>query len=61
MSTNTDIVISELASGDIVRHKGNGIIYQVIVNFGMRATAVKIADITNACEWELVNKAQRVK
>ena len=53
------VVINDLAPGDFVRHVGGGrATFQVLANYGGRATAVAVADITNADEWELVSKVQ---
>jgi len=52
------VVINDLAPGDFVRHVRSHATFQVLSNYGGRATAVAVADITNACEWELVSKVQ---
>jgi hypothetical protein len=46
-----------LGGGDRVRHETTGNTYFVICSYGNRATAVRIADLTNPLEWELISKA----
>lgn len=52
----TDIkTLHELKPGDAVRSKTNPrTTYTVISNYGDRVTAVRVADITNAPEWEVL-------
>ena len=45
--------INELQTGDIVRGKISHQTFTVVANYGTRATAVKVADITNPGEWEV--------
>jgi hypothetical protein len=48
--------INELQTGDIVRGKVNHQTYTVVANFGTRATAVRVADITNPIEWQVLRE-----
>lgn len=43
-----------LQPGAVVRSKANGLGYIVTANFGGRVTAVRTADLTNPCEWDVV-------
>lgn len=45
--------INELQTSDIVRGKISHQTFTVVANFGTRATAVKVADITQADAWEV--------
>lgn len=46
-----------LQPGDVVRNKHNkGNAYIIHANYGGRVTAVRVADMTNPTEWELVEK-----
>jgi len=49
--------LKQLQPGDIVRGKSSEISYVVTANYGTRVTAVRTQDITNAEEWEIVQKA----
>ncbi len=51
----------ELAPGDWVKHRGNGISYMVTDNFGGRVTAIRTADLTNVLEWDVVVKVSRTR
>ena len=44
----------QLQEGDIVRGKSSGESYVVVANYGDRVTAIRVADMTNPDEWELV-------
>lgn len=46
--------INELQTGDIVRGKTHHQTYTVVANFGTRATAIRVADITNLNEWQVL-------
>jgi hypothetical protein len=46
--------ISELKTGDVIRHKTSQKSYLVTDCFGSRATAVRTVDITNPGEWEVM-------
>lgn len=46
--------INELQTGDIVRGKISHQTFTVVANFGTRATAVRVADITNPDEWQVL-------
>lgn len=50
--------INELQTGDIVRGKRSHQTFTVVANFGDRATAVKVADITNPGEWEVYREVK---
>lgn len=45
-----------LKTGDVVRHVAKTEIHVVTANYGLRVTAVRSVDMTNASEWELVTK-----
>lgn len=45
--------INELQTGDIVRGKVSHQTFTVVANFGTRATAVKVAYITDPGAWEV--------
>ncbi len=49
----TDLVIQNLKPGQLIRSKSSEISFIVTDVFGDRATAVRVADITNPCEWEV--------
>jgi hypothetical protein len=51
--------IDELEPGNIIKSKSAGTIYVVVANYGGRATAVKIADVTNAPEWEVYKEDEQ--
>jgi hypothetical protein len=51
--------ISELASGDIIRHKMGGDALVVTANYGKRAIAVRTYDVTNPSEWILISRGRR--
>jgi len=46
--------MTNLSSGDIIRHASGGEAFVVTGNFGGRVTAVRTVDVTNPIEWELV-------
>ena len=55
----TDQEFQGLTRGDIVRHRmDRARSYLVEANYGGRATAVRVVDITNPAEWELVYRAK---
>jgi hypothetical protein len=43
--------VQDLKPGDLIRHRLTDEVYTVINCFGDRVTAVKVADVTNASEW----------
>ena len=47
--------MAEMTTGRAVRHRVTGDVYMVAENYGTRATAVRVVDITNPDEWELVS------
>lgn len=48
--------LRDLSVGDIVKSKVTEIAYTIVAHYGDRVTAVRIADITNADEWEVFKK-----
>ena len=48
---------ASLSEGDIVRHKTSAEALIVHANYGGRVTAVRIADLTNPSEWDLIFRA----
>lgn len=52
--------ITELQPGDKVRSKVTELVYIVVTNFGDRVTAVRVADITNTPEWEVLRDVEYV-
>lgn len=51
--------IDELQQGDIVRHRAfKELVYMIHANYGGRATGVRIADITNPHEWEILKSTE---
>lgn len=57
----TEKQFRQLKEGDVVRNKSSLDGYIVMGNFGDRVTAVRIADLTNPSEWELLMKAEHKK
>lgn len=56
-------MFKKLEPGDLVRWAGeadDGHAYVVVANYGDRVTAVRIVDMTNPPEWDLVSKVVRV-
>jgi hypothetical protein len=51
--------LSELSTGDHISHRGNGIRYVVIANYGDHVTAVRVADVTNPQEWQVLRMPPR--
>lgn len=49
--------MKNLKSGDEVINTLGTVTYTVIANYGTRVTAIRIADLTNPGEWELVEKS----
>lgn len=47
----------DLKQGDVVVSLVTGLTYMVVANYGNRVTAVRIADITNPCEWKITARA----
>lgn len=47
------ISLVDLKPGDTIRHKGGGDALVVTANYGNRVTAVRTADVTNPCEWQV--------
>lgn len=47
-----------LEPGDIIQ-SASGVGYVVTANYGRRATAAKMADMTNPGEWKLIRKARK--
>ena len=45
-----------LQVGDIVRGRISGMAFIVTDNYGDRAVAVRVVELTNPCEWLLVRK-----
>jgi len=54
----TQVKISELRVGDVVKHKSGGKSYVVDGIYGDRASAHAFADITNEIEWEVLKTAR---
>lgn len=48
----TNQEMQALQPGELVRHKSGGESYTVTANYGLRVTAARTVDITNADEWE---------
>jgi hypothetical protein len=48
----------KLERGDIVRHKTDHRTDVVDANYGNRVTVVRVSNVTNPHEWELVAKAK---
>lgn len=53
----TEAELRALQPGDIIRHKGSFQAVIVAANYGSRVTAVRVFDVTNAIEWDLIQKA----
>ena len=54
-----DCKISNLKTGDLVRHKSGGVTYVVTANYGNRVTAVATADVSNEIEWSHLTNCQQ--
>lgn len=50
--------ISDLKEGDVVKHVSDHIGFRVIAVYGERATAVRVQDITNPSEWEVIARVE---
>lgn len=50
--------MKNLGQGDIVRGRMSSNAFVVMSNYGERVTAVRMVDITNPDEWELIAKAR---
>lgn len=50
-----------LNEGDVVRSKSMGMTYIVAANYGNRVMAVRVVDMVNPREWELISRAVPVE
>lgn len=55
-SEPAELDVSDLRTGDVIRHRGSSDCYIVAATFGKRATAIRTVDVTNNCEWRRVLK-----
>ena len=55
----TEQELQNLCAGDLVMGKTSGQVFIVTANCGSRVTAVQTADLTNAGEWQLIQKSAK--
>jgi hypothetical protein len=59
--TLTEEQFKQLQAGDVVKGKSSGNTFIVQANYGNRVTAVKIADMTDPAQWDLISKVTERK
>ena len=50
--------LTQLRVGDTIRSRSGGMSYVVVSHYGTRVTAVRVQDVTNPPEWEVLREYQ---